>query len=56
MLYMLNAHISLPIFGCRNTIFFSSVYVENICFDGFSLTESLEIERLMRHANVISHM
>jgi len=30
------------IFGCGNTRFFQPVCVENICFDGFSLTGSLK--------------
>jgi hypothetical protein len=39
-LYILNAHISLTIFGYGNIHFFSPIFVENTYCNGFSRTES----------------
>ena len=37
----LNTPISLPVFGCGNTLFFSPVFVKSICFNGFLRTGRL---------------
>jgi hypothetical protein len=36
-LSILNARIPLTTFGCGNTLFFSTVFVENNCFNRFSV-------------------
>ena len=50
-LYRVNAHFLHTNIRWGNTLFLPPVFVENICFDGFSLTECLQNEEcLIRRA------